>query len=139
MGTNQGVTTIAAKRHFLTLLAALCWLVQTGGKPSATFAQDKLPAAAQDGAEQPVAYCFDVALPITDAVEKSVTRRVEQAIAKLPKTGHAAHFRIRVSAGERHGGRGEQLWRRARPGAIHFGRSAGPGEGENGGLAAARR
>src|SRR5262245_35731195 len=42
-------------------------------------------AAAEDA--QPVAYCFEVALPITDAVEKSVTKRVEQAIARLPKNG----------------------------------------------------
>ncbi len=32
------------------------------------------------------AYCFEVPLPITDAVEKSVTKRVEQALTRLPKS-----------------------------------------------------
>src|SRR5688572_18154985 len=75
--TNHGAIAIAANWHFLTFLAALCWLVQAGGKPNSTVAQDILAGAkAQDGAEQPVAYYFDIALPITDAVEKSVSKRV---------------------------------------------------------------
>jgi membrane-bound serine protease (ClpP class) len=86
MRPNQGVIAIAANRPFLTFFAALCWLVQAGGWPTSAATQDKLPGAkAQDGAEQPVAYCFDIALPITDAVEKSVSKRVDQAITKLPR------------------------------------------------------
>src|SRR5262245_32210687 len=38
------------------------------------------------------AYCFEVPLPINDAVEKSVTRRVEQAISRLPKTNERPIF-----------------------------------------------
>src|SRR3954451_14841483 len=43
--------------------------------------------AAKDAEAEPTAFCFEVLLPITDAVEKSVTRRVEQAIGRLPKNG----------------------------------------------------
>src|SRR5687768_4211984 len=42
--------------------------------------------------QQAVAFCFDVALPISDTVEKRVTRRVEQAISKLPKNAPRAIF-----------------------------------------------
>jgi membrane-bound serine protease (ClpP class) len=41
---------------------------------------------------QTAAYCFEVSLPISDTVEKRVTRRVEQAIAKLPKNGSRPIF-----------------------------------------------
>ncbi len=87
--TNEGVIAIVANRHLLTLVAALCWLVQPAVNPISTAAQDKLPgpANAAASAEQPAAHCFDIALPITDAVEKSVSKRVEQTLTKLPKNG----------------------------------------------------
>jgi membrane-bound serine protease (ClpP class) len=52
--------------------------------------QDVLSAdakPAKDAEAEASAFCFDVPLPITDAVEKSVTRRVEQAIGRLPQNG----------------------------------------------------
>src|SRR4051812_26448066 len=55
---------------------------------STAIAQEKLPAGADEAAT--VAYCFEVPLPITDAVEKSVTRRVERAIRQLAADGKAA-------------------------------------------------
>src|SRR6267142_5831284 len=76
----------------LALIAALGWLASNLNDHSAPSsgsrlsAQDKRPVAAQ----HPAAYCFDVPLPITDAVEKSVTRRVERAIRQLTQDGKAA-------------------------------------------------
>src|SRR5262245_61196818 len=68
---------IAGRR--LALLAALCSL-------AALTAQDKAPA----GGTPAAAYCFDVPLPITDAVEKSVTRRVERVVRQLGQAGKQA-------------------------------------------------
>lgn len=50
----------------------------------------RAPAAVPDqppNAAAPIAYRFDIPLPISDPVERSVTRRVEQALRKLPKEG----------------------------------------------------
>src|SRR5262245_38193273 len=82
----------------LTLAAALgclaCLVLGPGFRagddalfPATLSAQEKLPKADD---KQPAAYCVDVALPITDSVEKSVTRRVEWAIRQLAPEGKAA-------------------------------------------------
>src|SRR5688572_8241416 len=54
-----------------------------------TAQDDPEQAGRKNGADakRPAAYCFDVALPITDAVEKSVTRRVERAIRQFVPEG----------------------------------------------------
>jgi hypothetical protein len=51
---------------------------------------------AQDNSGQ-VAYRFDVPLPISDPVERSVTRRVEQALRKLPQAGPRPIFIFQFS------------------------------------------
>src|SRR6266550_5625592 len=81
---GRNVRTLPGPRfwHVIAVLAGLLcgWLPQPAAQADGK--------AGKDAAEvQPVAYSFDVTLPITDAVEKSVTKRVEQAIAKLPKNG----------------------------------------------------
>lgn len=48
------------------------------------------PAAAAE--PPPAAYYFQVPLPITDSIEKSVAKRVEQALARLPKTNQRPIF-----------------------------------------------
>lgn len=79
-------------RALSTRVTRLCWLVirlcclVVAGMRIAS-AQD-VPADRSEKAPAiaPVsAHSFRVGLPITDAVEKSVTRRVEQVISRLPK------------------------------------------------------
>lgn len=70
---------------FWQLVVVLAGLIGAWLPHPAVQAQGK---AGKEAAEaQPIAYSFDVPLPITDAVEKSVTKRVEQAVARLPKNG----------------------------------------------------
>jgi hypothetical protein len=61
---------------------ALSLLVLFAVQSSALAADKNAPEEAASAAN-----CFELALPITDAVEKSILRRVEQAIARLPKNG----------------------------------------------------
>jgi membrane-bound serine protease (ClpP class) len=71
----------APRLEFFPVFAAA--LAVLGGGQEATGA----PAEATR-----VANLFEVSLPITDGVEKSVTRRVEQAIARLPKINERPIF-----------------------------------------------
>lgn len=77
------------------ILAALCWVLANGhelvrhSSVGRVFAQDNPPP----GAQPATAFCFDVPLPITDAVEKSVTRRVERAIRQLAQETKPARDR----------------------------------------------
>src|SRR5215831_4864350 len=69
----------------LALVVALGWRASNLHDHSAPSAGNRLSAQDKRRAAAPevAAYCFDVPLPITDAVEKSVTRRVERAIRQL--------------------------------------------------------
>ncbi|HZN36005.1 MAG TPA: NfeD family protein [Pirellulaceae bacterium] len=82
-----------ARRHPARTVRRLAWLALAGwllghflapSKPAAELlAQDAAEKAKADGAAgEAVAYRFDVPLPITG---KGVSRRVEQALRKLPK------------------------------------------------------
>jgi membrane-bound serine protease (ClpP class) len=68
----------------LALLAGLVWLAASHSTPGAP------PTPPEPNPQPPAAFLFDVALPITDAVEKSVTRRVERAIKQFSAAGQAA-------------------------------------------------
>src|SRR5262245_53213299 len=84
-GDCRTLSTQASLR--LALLAAFCglaWILSGPWEVHRTGSPIFLRAlSAQE--PQALAFCFDVALPISDSVEKRVTRRVEQVIAKLPK------------------------------------------------------
>ncbi len=77
----------------LAWLALAGWLfgnAALSGRPAALRAQDDKPAPkGAEAAVPPVAFRFDVPLPITG---KSVARRVEQALRKLPQGGQRPIF-----------------------------------------------
>jgi len=94
-GRNQRFRAALPAWRRLALASALGWLaffiawpVSPSAGPLVSLAglaaQERLP---KTNDKQPPAYCVEVPLPINDAVEKSVTRRVEWATRQLAPEG----------------------------------------------------
>ena len=84
----------------LIFAAAIVWLASSSPAPGQRAAPDNAKA------EPPPAFLFDVALPITDAVEKSVARRVDRAIRQLSAGPSAAAGRRPIAIFEFRPGEG---------------------------------